>query len=180
MRLHAPEELDDEKEHLRCALEQCDNPFILPLLEFALETARRRANSLKLQERDIDIANRHAMMYDTKGGHNHPVPLTQRTPDILEHLPRGASHEQVFATTASALTGAWKRSCARAGITDLHFHDGRHVRTSRHAKRLRSPHMRNRYRFSQNQPHDGNLISFKLGNASCYRLTSRFCILATV
>lgn len=132
---------DDEEARLRSALAQCDNPFILPLFEFALETAARRGSLLKLQWRDIDIANRHAMMYDTKGGHNHPVPLTQRALDILERLPRGTSQEQVFATTASALTGAWKRACARAAITDLHFHDGRHESTSRHAKRLRSPHM---------------------------------------
>lgn len=131
----------DEEDRLRAALEQCDNPFILPLFDFALETTARRGSLFKLQWRDIDYERRYALLHDTKGGHNVPVPLTHRAIDILKQLPREPGQTKVFATTMHALKKAWERACERAGIEDLHFHDSRHVGATQHAKRLRSSHM---------------------------------------
>jgi integrase len=131
----------DEEQRLRSAMEECDNPFILPLFDFALETTARRGSLLKLEWCDVDFEERYAMLYDTKGGHNVPVPLTLRAIDILKRLPREGSSTKVFPISISAIKSAWARVCDRAGIGDLHFHDGRHIGTTQHAKRLRSPHM---------------------------------------
>lgn len=131
----------DEEERLRRAMDECDNPFILPLFDFAIETTARRGSLLKLEWCDVDLERRYALLYDTKGGHNVPVPLTLRAIEILKRLPRDASSTRVFPLTTGALKSAWNRVCERAGIENLHFHDGRHIGTTRHAKRLRSPHM---------------------------------------
>jgi integrase len=131
----------DEEGRLRAALAQCENPYILPLFEFALETTARRGSLFKLQWRDIDYERRYALLHDTKGGHNVPVPLTQRAIDILKRLPREPGQTKVFPITINALKMAWERACERADIEDLHFHDTRHVGTTQHAKRLGSLHM---------------------------------------
>jgi integrase len=131
----------DEEQRLRKAMEECDNPFILPLFDFAIETTARRGSVFKLEWCDVDFERRYAMLYDTKGGHNVPVPLTLRAIEILKRLPRDAGKTKVFPITISALKSAWARVCVRAGIENLHFHDGRHIGTTQHAKRLRSPHM---------------------------------------
>jgi integrase len=131
----------DEEQRLRKAMEECDNPFILPLFDFAIETTARRGSLFKLEWCDVDFERRYAMLYDTKGGHNVPVPLTLRAMEILKRLPRAVGQVKVFPITTSALKSAWARVCARAGIDNLHFHDGRHIGTTQHAKRLRSPHM---------------------------------------
>jgi hypothetical protein len=122
-------------------MEECDNPFILPLFDFAIETTARRGSLFKLEWCDVDFERRYAMLYDTKGGHNVPVPLTLRAMEILKRLPRDPGQTKVFPITISALKSAWARACKRAGIDNLHFHDGRHIGTTQHAKRLRSPHM---------------------------------------
>jgi integrase len=131
----------DEEQRLRKAMKECDNPFILPLFDFAIETTARRGSLFKLEWCDVDFERRYAMLYNTKGGHNVPVPLTLRAMEILKRLPRDPGQTKVFPITVSALKSAWNRACKRAGIDNLHFHDGRHIGTTQHAKRLRSPHM---------------------------------------
>ncbi|MBC7415683.1 MAG: site-specific integrase [Herminiimonas sp.] len=130
----------DEEHAMRLALAECENPFMLPLFEFALETTSRRGSLLKLNYCDVDIEGRIALLYDTKSGDNNRVPLTQRAVQILQRLPREPNESRVFPLSANAVTMAWRRACIRAGVDDLKFHDTRHVGTTRHAKRVKNVH----------------------------------------
>jgi integrase len=134
--------LNDEAEQaLFAALGRCDNPFILPVVQFAIETTSRRGSLLKLRWRDVDLTGRTATLRLTKAGENQVVPLTQRAVEILSRLPRDDHDARVFPMSADALDSAWDRASTEAGLPDLRFHDLRHVGTTRHARRLRNPQM---------------------------------------
>jgi integrase len=66
----------------------------------------------------------------TKNGDSRRVPLSSKVYDILRSLPRSIDGS-VFPITVNAFKLAWVRSCERAGLMDLHFHDLRHEATSR-------------------------------------------------
>lgn len=51
---------------LMASLDQCRNRYKRPLAEFAIETAIRQGEILKLRWRDVDFKRRVAMLYDTK------------------------------------------------------------------------------------------------------------------
>ncbi|MFM0223019.1 site-specific integrase [Paraburkholderia dipogonis] len=132
---------EDAEQVLFDALGRCDNPFILPIVQFAIETTSRRGSLLKLRWRDVDLPRRTATLRLTKAGENQIVPLTQRAVEILSRLPREENDGRVFPMTADALDSAWDRATTEAGLPDLRFHDLRHVGTTRHARRLRNPQM---------------------------------------
>ncbi|TDN67421.1 site-specific integrase [Paraburkholderia sp. BL10I2N1] len=134
--------LDEDAElALFDALGRCDNPFILPIVQFAIETTSRRGSLLRLRWRDVDLPGRTATLRLTKAGENQIAPLTQRAVEILSRLPRDDDDARVFPMTADALDSAWDRATTEAGLPDLRFHDLRHVGTTRHARRLRNPQM---------------------------------------
>lgn len=124
------------------------NPWIAPIIRFALATAMRQGEILALTWKHIDKAKRTATLEDTKNGERRIVPLSPSALAVLEALPdtlRGL----VFATTQEALVQSWKRAvkralrlyvadCAEKGaevdpdfLSDLHFHDLRHEAISR-------------------------------------------------
>ncbi len=130
-----------EEARLVQALEQCDNPYVVPLHEFAIETTARRKNLLALEWDDIDLEQRVALLRDTKNGTHVPVPLTLRALEVLRALPRTPGESRVFPLTADALDAIWDRVRAKAGLERLQFRDLRHVGATRHGKRLGSPHL---------------------------------------
>jgi integrase len=60
-------------------------------------------------------------------------PLTETALQILDGLP--INSDRTFPITTNAFRLAWDRVRARAGITDLHFHDLRHEAISRFFER---------------------------------------------
>lgn len=124
-RLHGDEEM-----RLTAALDGCTNPYIKPLVLFALETAMRQGELLSLDWRHVDVKKLRAWLPDTKNGEGRAVPLSSRAIAVLSALPRAISG-RVFDTTAMAVKLAFPRACKRAGIEDLHFHDLRHEAASR-------------------------------------------------
>ena len=111
------------------------NPWIRPLVEFALETAMRRTEILTMEWCNVDLVQRVVFLPLTKNGEPRTVPLSTRAVAVLQQLP-DAKFGLVFPVSASALKHAWERACATAGILDLHFHDLRHEATSRIAQKL--------------------------------------------
>lgn len=133
------------------------NPWLRPLVEFALETAMRRSELLGLEWKYVDKASKLAHIPDTKIGKgdeapvSRNVPLSPRALEILKALPRSIGG-RVFPTTPDAVKKSFTRAvsrarkkyeedCEEAGETplarmlvDLHFHDLRHEATSRLAK----------------------------------------------
>ena len=111
------------------------NPWMRPLVRFAIETAMRQGELLSLRWEHVDLRTRTAHLKNTKNGEARTVPLSSRAVAVLEVLPHSIDG-RVFPITAQAVKLAWGRACRRAGIEGLHFHDLRHEATSRLAERL--------------------------------------------
>ncbi len=111
------------------------NPWIKPLVRFAIETAMRQSELLALEWKHVDLKKRVAHIPKTKNGDPRDVPLSSTAVEILSALPRSIGG-QVFPTTASAVKQSFARATKRAEIEDLHFHDLRHEATSRLAEKL--------------------------------------------
>lgn len=112
------------------AIDTCYNRVIPSIIRFAMETAARKGELLKLTWSDIDLKRRVMILRDTKNGEDRRVPLTQEAVSLLEHLSRDESR-RVFLTTSAAITAAWRRILTRAEIEDFRFHDLRHEATTR-------------------------------------------------
>lgn len=126
----------DEEARLDAALRQCRNPWILPFVHFAIETAMRQGETLAICWRDVDLQQRHVKLQDSKSGPR-LVPLTQRALAILQALPRVDGEDRVFPISESQFNNGWKKAKKRAGITDFREHDLRHEGASRYALRLK-------------------------------------------
>ncbi len=102
------------------------NPWILFIVQFALETAMRQGEILGLGWSDIDLNKRTAHLETTKNGDRRTVPLSTRAIQILQELPRSIDG-RVFPMNRPALCANFESACKRVGIEDLHFHDLRHT-----------------------------------------------------
>ena len=128
---------EGELDQLLQAAGKTRNPFILPVVRFALETAMRRSEILALRVRDVDIERCTAIIRISKNGHSRTIPLSSLAVAILETTIAvmskhdKANNERIFPITPLALRLAWVRLTKRAKIDDLHFHDLRHEAISR-------------------------------------------------
>lgn len=128
---------DDEEKRLFAAIEEARNPYLEPVVRFALSTAMRRGEILSLRWSDVEIAKRVAHIEMSKNGSGRDVPLSSQALEVLQRLPRPlASDSPVFPLSANALKLAWQRSVKRAGLENLTFHDLRHCAATRLSERL--------------------------------------------
>ncbi len=116
------------------------NPYIMLVIEFALETAMRRGEILALRWADIDLERGSATILEAKNGHSRTIPLTPRAVELIEAAKAMAAggndseidpRTSIFPLSANAFRLAWERLVKCAGIDDLHFHDLRHEAISR-------------------------------------------------
>lgn len=107
------------------------NPWILPLVQLAIETAMRRSELLAIHWQHVDLERRVIRLITSKNGHGRAIPLSTKAVAILRDLPR-SEDGRVFPLTANALKCAWRRITRAAGLEDLRFHDLRHEATSRY------------------------------------------------
>ena len=140
------------------------NPWLLPLVQLALETAMRRGELLSLRWENVDLKRRTAHLPDTKNGDARTVPLSTKAVGILKELssrsesspcdPEERVTGPVFTTTAMAFRRGFTRAvdrardeyiadCKKTGtrptlgfLCDIHFHDTRHEAASRLAEKL--------------------------------------------
>ena len=129
----------DEETRLLATIESSGrNPWLKPVVLFALETAMRQGEILALTWADIDLEKPWAKIREAKNGEGRVVPLSTRAVAVLQSVQkkdRGA----VFQTTSEAIKQSWQRACKRAAIEDLTFHDLRHEATSRLFERGLNP-----------------------------------------
>jgi len=121
---------DGEYDLLVDGLSSARNKKVLPFVLFAIETACRRSELLRLQWKDIDMKRSIFDIGDSKTGKSRSIPLSSRALAILDNLEKSSSGF-VFDLTADQIKGVWKRACKRAGLKDLRLHDMRHEATSR-------------------------------------------------
>jgi integrase len=135
-RLCAGRDAEDSEENcLLTACRQARNPYLLPIVRLALETAMRQGELIALRWEHVDLARRIAHLPETKNGEARTVPLSTAAVEVLRSLPRSL-HGQVFpGLTTAAVKRAFARAVRRAGIEDLHFHDLRHEATTRFFER---------------------------------------------
>lgn len=118
-----------EYEALRDAAQYSRSWYLWAIVDIAIETAMRRGEILSLEWTNIDLNKKRALLPVTKNGRSRWVPLSQLTLDHINNAPR--TTDLVFPITDVAFRQSWDRLRARAGITDLTFHDLRHESISR-------------------------------------------------
>ncbi|MCL5980203.1 MAG: site-specific integrase [Gammaproteobacteria bacterium] len=144
----------DEETRLLAACAGSRNPWLRPVVIFAIETAMRSGEILETWKSDgddkprkitsglmwteIDLANKVATLPLTKNGEIRRVPLSPPARDVLRSLPRSLDG-RVFETTYEAVHQSFVRACRRVNISDLRFHDLRHEATSRFFERGFNP-----------------------------------------
>ncbi|HQX27851.1 MAG TPA: site-specific integrase [Alphaproteobacteria bacterium] len=123
----------EEWEAIKTAAVTCRNPFIMPLIKLAIETAMRRGELLALQWQHIEFETRTAHIPVTKNGYSRTIPLTGEAINILKEIQNMRfNDEEVFpGMSGNAADHAWDRIIERAKIKNLHFHDLRHEAISR-------------------------------------------------
>jgi integrase len=102
------------------------NHWVLPIVQFALETAMRQGEILSLRWVDINLTIQTAHLQTTKNGDSRTVPLSSRAVQILRELPRDISGT-VFPIKKATLHKNFLNACRRLGIEDFRFHDLRHT-----------------------------------------------------
>lgn len=112
------------------------SPWVLPIVELALQTAMRRGELLGLRWGDLRLAERVAVLQLTKNGDRRVVPLSTGAVRVLGALPRSLHDDRVFPIQAAAMAKAFDRAGARAGLSGLRFHDLRHTAITRMAAKL--------------------------------------------
>lgn len=101
---------------------------------FAIETAMRAGEIVKLTWDRVDMKKRVARLDETKNGTSRNVPLSSEAVRILKQLPAGEA--TCFGLTSQNLDALFRKAKARALIENLHFHDTRHEAITRLAKKL--------------------------------------------
>ncbi|WP_279117635.1 site-specific integrase [Acidithiobacillus thiooxidans] len=142
--------VNDEEERLLAACADARNPWLRPVVIFAIETAMRAGEivetwklnkktgkremvSIGLQWSEVDLKKRTAHLPKTKNGDARTVPLSSRAAATLEALPRNLDG-RVFGVTYDGIHQSYVRACRRAGIKGMTFHDLRHEGISRLAE----------------------------------------------
>ncbi len=120
----------NEEDRLLDACRADENPDIIYIVQFAIETAMRRAEICGLLWENVNLSGRVAMLPDTKNGTFRRVPLSSVAVSVLATIPRRLDG-LVWDVKADTVTRSFERCCKRAGITGLTFHDLRHEATSR-------------------------------------------------
>ncbi|AMO99010.1 phage integrase family protein [Collimonas arenae] len=114
-------------------LQQLKQPYS-DIVRFAIATAMRRGEIVKLQWSDLDPDKKLALVRDRKDprkkqGNDQWVPLLGEAWDIVQSQSR--DDDRIFPVHEQTMSKYFKEACDTLGIPDLHFHDLRHEGTSR-------------------------------------------------
>lgn len=121
---------DSEFSLLLKATNSCRNPWIKPMILFAIYSGMRQSEILNMQWDDVDLTKRILHIPISKNGRSRTIPLSNKAAGILKDLPAG-KNGKVFDLSASSFRQAWKRIIKRSKIENLRFHDLRHEAISR-------------------------------------------------
>jgi integrase len=113
-----------EFERLLTQAAKCRNPYILPIIRFAVATGMRRGEILNVHAEHFDRERRELTIPISKTNVGRTIPLTNDAFNILDSLLRDEG--PLFNVSANGLRLSWTRIRRRAKIKDLRFHDLRH------------------------------------------------------
>lgn len=104
------------------------------VIQFAIATAMRAGEIIRLRWEDINEAHRTIVIRDRKHptekhGNDQEVPLLGSAWDIAQRQPRKG--DLIFPVSDGTVSTLFPRACRALGIDDLRFHDLRHEGVSR-------------------------------------------------
>jgi integrase len=111
------------------------SPWMLPIVQIALETAMRRGELLALHWKHINLRDQVAILETTKNGERRIVPLSTRAVETFKGLPRHCDG-RVFPMSGCAVSAAFEKAAERANLANMHFHDLRHTAITQMADKL--------------------------------------------
>lgn len=123
-----------EEERICLSLKASLNPHLSPIITFALETAMRKGEIIKIRRTHLNIDRRTLIIPETKNGKPRTIPLSQLALDVLISMTPNEKGF-VFPVSSSAISQAWRRMVVRANVEDFRFHDLRHEAISRFLKK---------------------------------------------
>ncbi len=126
-----PTNTESEETRLLAACRKCRNPFLLPIVKLAIETAMRQSELVNIRWKHVDLARRTIFLPNTKNGDTRTVPLSTAALGVLAALPGDHTGDVFPGVTAQAIKKAFIRAVRNARIDDFHFHDLRHEATTR-------------------------------------------------
>lgn len=100
---------------------------------FALETAMRSSEILRLHWQDVHLSAQYVQLPKTKNGYAREVPLTKRAVTIIKALPAGDG--PVFGLDDAMRDALWRKA-RPAEHKAIHFHDSRAEAIWRLSKKL--------------------------------------------
>ncbi len=105
-------------------------------MDFAIETAMRRAEILKTRWDNVHPTFIHLPANITKTATARDVPLSRTARTLVKTARQSTNSEMLMPVKTETFKQAYERMRDRVGITDLNFHDTRHEATTRLAKKL--------------------------------------------
>ncbi|MCR6667794.1 MAG: site-specific integrase [Methyloversatilis sp.] len=130
--------------HINADPKHVRNRFVLPSLNFLLETAMRSGEAFEtILWRDLDRERKILFLTDAKEL-SRTVPLSPGAMQAIEDierlcrergLPMG-DDDPLIPITHAAMSKAWNRWCKGAGVENVTLHDLRHTAATRYAKEL--------------------------------------------
>jgi integrase len=103
--------------------------LLIQIVLLAVESGMRRSEITSLEWKHLNLNKKTILIPLTKNGESREVPLSENA--LRQILKMNRANERVFPITSHAITIAFRRACARAGVKDLRFHDLRHEAISR-------------------------------------------------
>lgn len=104
--------LAGEFEYLIRELRKARNPYAAPFFEFAIQTAARRGEILKLKRQDVDLEIATALLRGTKNGEDRVIPLSKRAIEICRSVI-DSQNDLLFPLTAVQLRQAFDEAKKR-------------------------------------------------------------------
>ena len=98
-----------EDARLLDACQAARNPWLLPIVQLALETAMRQGELIRLRREHIDMNRRTAHLPDTKNGEARTVPLSTTAVEVLRVLPRSLIGQVFPGVTTEAIKRLYPR-----------------------------------------------------------------------
>lgn len=130
---------EGEYDKLMTALDACLNPYIKPIVLFAIETGLRRREIFELKREHVHIEDKYiyVVFKTAKTRTERYVPLSPKAIEVLKQVDElsGGATEMMFPITLRAFQEAWKKTVSRCGLNKtksprgdgFEFRDLRHV-----------------------------------------------------
>ncbi len=126
----------DEEQRLFDVASERKSADLSLLMLLAIETGMRSGELVSLRWDQINLAQHFIHLDMTKNGTARDVPLSVAAEAALRPLQRPAHHRLTRFRDSASVTKEFRRTCVRAQINNLRFHDLRHEAASRRAKIL--------------------------------------------